>query len=151
MLFGTFTWIPIRYYYRSFPFNSLSALYQAADVALITPLRDGMNLVAKEFVASKDKSKRGVLILSEMAGAASDLPDALIINPNDIHEIASALTQAMEMPEEVQEKHLREMQKRLIKYGVKYWANNFIQQLIEVKNCKKTDKQSYLMKTIAIH
>ncbi|MCB0836689.1 MAG: trehalose-6-phosphate synthase, partial [Bacteroidetes bacterium] len=75
--YGTFNWIPIRYYYRSFPFNSLSALYRAAHVALITPLRDGMNLVAKEFIASKEESKRGVLILSEMAGAASDLPDAI--------------------------------------------------------------------------
>lgn len=142
--YGTFNWIPIRYYYRSFPFNSLIALYRSSQIALITPLRDGMNLVAKEFIASKEESKRGVLILSEMAGAASDLPEAMIINPNDVSDIERALVEALEMDEEEQEKALVEMQKRLSLYNVKHWANNFIKQLTEVKKMQK-DRQTKLL------
>ncbi|MEZ4825714.1 MAG: bifunctional alpha,alpha-trehalose-phosphate synthase (UDP-forming)/trehalose-phosphatase [Bacteroidia bacterium] len=142
--YGTFNWIPIRYYYRSFPFNSLIALYRSSHIALITPLRDGMNLVAKEFVATKEDSKRGVLILSEMAGASSELSDALIINPNDVNDIERALTLAMEMSEEEQEKTLSEMQRRLSQYNVKHWANNFIQQLTEVKKLQK-ERQTKLL------
>ena len=70
------------YFYQSFPFNELVALYDIADIAMVTPLRDGMNLVAKEYLATK-RGKPGVLILSEMAGAAIELTDAIIINPND--------------------------------------------------------------------
>ena len=81
---------PIFYFYRSLPFEKMSAIYSIADVALVTPFRDGMNLIAKEYVASKKNSK-GVLILSEMAGAAQELGDAIIINPNDINEIVNAL------------------------------------------------------------
>ncbi|MDX2246384.1 MAG: bifunctional alpha,alpha-trehalose-phosphate synthase (UDP-forming)/trehalose-phosphatase [Bacteroidia bacterium] len=142
--YGTFNWIPIRYYYRSFPFNSLIALYRSSHIALITPLRDGMNLVAKEFVATKEDSKRGVLILSEMAGASSELSDALIINPNDVNDIERALTLAMEMSEEEQEKTLREMQRRLAQYNIKHWANNFIQQLTEVKKLQKARQTKLL-------
>ncbi|MEZ4774983.1 MAG: bifunctional alpha,alpha-trehalose-phosphate synthase (UDP-forming)/trehalose-phosphatase [Bacteroidia bacterium] len=142
--YGTFNWIPIRYYYRSFPFNSLIALYRSSHIALITPLRDGMNLVAKEFVATKEDSKRGVLILSEMAGASSELSDALIINPNDINDIERALTTAMEMSEEEQARTLTEMQRRLSQYNIKHWANNFIQQLTEVKKLQK-DRQTKLL------
>lgn len=141
---GTFTWIPIRNYYRSFAFDSLCTLYQVADIALITPLRDGMNLVAKEYVASKAASKRGVLILSEMAGAATEMPEALIVNPNDTSDIERALIQAMEMPEEEQERNLAEMQKRLKKYDVKHWANNFIRQQMETKRFQE-DRETKLL------
>jgi trehalose 6-phosphate synthase/phosphatase len=79
--FRTFDWAPIRYFYRSLNFEELMTLYQEADIAMITPLRDGMNLVAKEYVASKEDSKKGVLILSEMAGSSSDLHDAITVNP----------------------------------------------------------------------
>ena len=137
--FGTFNWIPIRYYYRSFPFDSLSAMYKSAHIALITPIRDGMNLVAKEFVASKDLDKRGVLILSEMAGAATDLPEALLINPIDVNDIVNALEVAMEMPEEDQEKRLRSMQDRLIQYDIKHWARTFIsQQMVTKKHLRES-------------
>ena len=81
--FSTISWQPIIYRYQHLPFHELLALYQVADVALITPLRDGMNLVAKEFVASS-VSRTGVLILSELAGAASELNEALLVNPTDI-------------------------------------------------------------------
>ncbi len=98
--YGTLNWTPISYMYRSLPFDRLAALYALADVALITPLRDGMNLVAKEYVAcQQDKEHPGILILSEMAGAASELAEAVVINPHDKEAIAAALRQALEMPQ----------------------------------------------------
>ncbi len=82
-----------------FRFTALSALYSKSEVALVTPLRDGMNLVCKEFIASKT-DKKGVLILSEMAGAARELSEAILINPNDVNQIVEAMKTALEMPEE---------------------------------------------------
>ena len=120
--YRTFGWSPIQYYYRSFDFADLTALYKAADIALITPLRDGMNLVAKEFIASKETSKRGVLILSEFAGAATELSDALIVNPRDRKGMVKAIVQALDMSLEEQEERLVKMQQRLKKYTVKHWA-----------------------------
>ena len=144
--FGSFNWSPIRYYYRSFPFESLSVLYHAAQIALITPLRDGMNLVAKEFVASKESSQQGILILSEMAGAASDLPEAIIINPNDQADIVRALEVAVEMPIEDQRARLVEMQKKLKIYSVEHWANNFMQQQMEIKKHQQKRRTKLLQK-----
>lgn len=141
---GTFNWIPIRYYYRSFPFDSLSAMYKASHIALITPLRDGMNLVAKEFIASKEDSKRGVLILSEMAGASEELQEAILVNPNDTKDVEKALVQAMEMPEQEQQNRLEEMQKKLKRYEVRHWANSFIQQQMESKKFQEERKTKLL-------
>ena len=87
---GTIGWMPIWYLYRSAPSSSLVALYTVADVALLTPLRDGMNLVAKEFIAARPDGT-GVLVLSEMAGAASELGEAIIVNAQDKNAIALAL------------------------------------------------------------
>src|SRR5690606_13712575 len=94
----TLGWQSVFYFYRSFPVEMLSALYQTAQVCLVTPMRDGMNLVSKEYVASRIDQK-GVLILSEMAGASKELSEALIINPNDVRRLANALLEALEMPE----------------------------------------------------
>lgn len=127
--YGTFDWTPIKYFYRSLSFGSLNALYQRADVALITPLRDGMNLVAKEYIASKEKSMRGVLILSEMAGAANELTDAITVNPQDSEEMVKALDQALSMSAEEQELRLSKMQERLRKYNVSNWAAAFMKDL----------------------
>lgn len=124
--FGSFDWLPIRYFYRSLNFSELTALYQVAQIAMITPLRDGMNLVAKEFVASKENNRRGVLILSEMAGAANELTEALIVNPQDIQGMANALQIALDMDEQEQERRLVNMQRKLKVYNVKHWANSFL-------------------------
>lgn len=141
---STFDWVPIRYYYRSFPFASLSAMYRVADVALITPIRDGMNLVAKEFVASKQGGTPGVLIISEMAGAAGDLPEAITINPLDADDIESALLRALEMPVEEQRHALGEMQKRLARYDVRHWADTFIKQQIETRRAQESRRSKLL-------
>lgn len=130
--YGTLGWMPIRYLYRSLPFPALAALYHIADVALVTPLRDGMNLVAKEFVASKTDG-RGVLILSEMAGAAKQLPEALLVNPNNVEEMASALASALTMSEHEQRERNHVMQERLRHYDVTWWAREFLKGLQEAR------------------
>ncbi len=126
--FGSIDWTPVVYQYRSLDFNELCAFYMAADAALITPLRDGMNLVAKEFIASR-RDKRGVLILSETAGASVELGEAIIVNPTDIKEMADAILRALNMPLEEQVERNNEMQKRLQNYDVTRWAEDFITQL----------------------
>ncbi len=130
--FGSTEWVPILYQYRALDFNSLVALYALAPAALITPLRDGMNLVAKEYLASKPDST-GVLILSEMAGAARELGEALIVNPNHASEIADALQQALGMPAVEQMARNRPMQERLKAYDARRWAEHFLTTLARVK------------------
>jgi len=125
---GTVGWVPVWYSYRTLPFNSLLAWYSAADIALITPLRDGMNLVAKEFVASKCNAK-GVLVLSEVAGAAEELSEAIVVNPNDQGDIVAALREALSMPEQEQITRNRTMQARLKRHNVVKWAEEFIAEL----------------------
>ena len=144
---GMIDWTPIHYLYRSLPFNRLTALYLVADIAPITPLRDGMNLVAKEFVATKTDGK-GVLILSEMAGAAKELDGALIVNPNSDDELVAALKTAMDMPVKEQIERNRMMQERLKRYTVTHWAEDFIKVLHEVKETQKNYLSKELTKEV---
>jgi trehalose 6-phosphate synthase/phosphatase len=130
--FRTLNWAPVHYFYRSFPIEFLSALYRTADVCLVTPMRDGMNLVSKEFVASKTDN-RGVLILSEMAGASKELNDALIVNPNNIGEIMRSLVQALNMGETEQEHRMKSMRAIVKKFNIHLWVKNFMDKLNEVK------------------
>ncbi len=125
--FGTIDWQPIIYQYRHIPFEELVALYSHADVALITPLRDGMNLVAKEYLASKRAG--GALILSEMAGAAKELPEAFIINPNDIDEISDAIKRALETDKPELDRNLFIMRERISYYNVLQWVKDFLKAL----------------------
>jgi trehalose 6-phosphate synthase/phosphatase len=129
---GTMSWVPIVYQYRSLDFTTLVALYRLSPVALITPLRDGMNLVAKEYLACKPDGT-GVLILSEMAGAARELGEALAVNPNHRGEIAEALFHALTMPPEEQMRRVRPMQERLRAYDARRWASHFLSSLARVK------------------
>lgn len=129
---GSIGYMPVWYLYRFMPFKKLTALYNAADVALITPLRDGMNLIAKEFVATKNGGP-GVLILSEMAGAASELGEALTVNANDKAAIVGAIREALEMPvaEQCERNHV--MQARLKRYDLGRWSTDFIHALNEIE------------------
>ena len=131
-MYSTINWTPLYYFYHSFDFKELVAMYHIADIALVTPLRDGMNLVAKEYLAAK-RDKPGVLILSEMAGAAIELTDSILVNPNDVDEIADAIYQALEMPEEEQTTRLNNMQQIISRKTVNRWANNFIKQLTQIR------------------
>ncbi len=141
---GTIGWMPVWYLYRSLPFHSLAALYSLADVALITPLRDGMNLVSKEYTTTKTDGK-GVLILSETAGAAQELGEAIIINANNQEEIVQALAKALEMPEQEQIERNRIMQKRLRRYDVVQWANEFVDKLLSTKQLQREMEEKALI------
>jgi len=127
--YGNVHWTPLIYQFRNLGFEEIVALYRLCDVALITPLRDGMNLVAKEFVASRP-DQTGVLILSEMAGAAKEMGEALIINPVHSGDFAQALEQALAMPVEEQVRRNRLLQERLRRYNVVRWAEDFVQALV---------------------
>ncbi len=122
---------PVVYQYTSLPHSELIAQYRNSNVALLTPLRDGMNLVAKEYVASLT-DKKGVLILSEFTGAAKELGEAIIINPNSRGTIAKAIKDALEMPESEQIMRNEAMQKRLKRYNVVRWANDFVESLVKI-------------------
>jgi trehalose 6-phosphate synthase/phosphatase len=126
-------WTPVHYFYRSFEFEELIAMYHTADIAMVSPLRDGMNLVAKEYIATKH-SNPGVLILSEMAGAAIELTDAIIINPNDADEIEDSIYQALTMDNDEKLRRLEKMKKRISKHTVKKWAGDFVGELQSIKN-----------------
>jgi trehalose 6-phosphate synthase/phosphatase len=128
--FGSLEWTPVLYQYKSFPQQELVPLYGASDVMLVTPLRDGMNLVAKEYVAARADG-RGVLILSEMTGAASELGEAVLVNPNDIPEMARAIATALEMPEAEQATRMTALRDRLRRYDVVRWADDFLEALGE--------------------
>lgn len=134
--YASLSWTPVHYFYRSVQFEQLTALYGMCDVGLVTPLRDGMNLVAKEYVASKTDEK-GVLILSELAGSAVELDGALMVNPNNEEEIVDTLYQALHMPEVEQKMRIKKMQKIIKNNSVEKWAKSFIDQLNTIVESKK--------------
>jgi trehalose-phosphatase len=133
--YGNVQWTPLIYQYRDLNFDEIVALYRFCDVAMITPLRDGMNLVAKEFIASRP-DQTGVLILSEMAGAAKEMGEALIVNPYHSDDFARALEQALTMPVAEQIKRNQALQTRLRRYDVNRWAEDFVQAMF---NSQKTE------------
>ncbi|MFN7142633.1 MAG: bifunctional alpha,alpha-trehalose-phosphate synthase (UDP-forming)/trehalose-phosphatase [Myxococcota bacterium] len=120
--------VPIHYVYRNLTEEQVIAHYRAADVMLVTPLRDGMNLVAKEFVASRDDLD-GVLVLSELAGAASELGAALQVNPYDIQEVAGALAHALSMPEAERRLRMHTLREQVRAGDVQTWARTFLKHL----------------------
>ncbi len=140
---GTINWQPIIYQYANLELSELVAMYTCCDLALITPIRDGMNLVAKEFVASR-KDERGVLVLSEMAGAARELNHALIINPIDIEEIALKIKEGLEMTEPEQAMRMKAMRQAIAKYTVNIWAADFFRKLEGIKNKQKEFEVKFL-------
>ena len=127
-IYSTGDWTPISYQFQNLGFEELVALYAKADIALVTPLRDGMNLVAKEYVAAK-LPRPGVLILSEMAGAADELVESIIVNPNNISNLSASIAKALKMPKSEQVSRLRAMQARIGDYTVQKWGKDFIDEL----------------------
>jgi len=141
--FGSIGWIPILYFYRTMPFESLVSHYLAADVALVTPLRDGMNIIAKEYLATRNRSD-GVLNLSEMAGAAQELNDAILVNPNNSEQIAEAIKEALCMTPEDQLNRNQLMRRRIENYTVTSWAQHFLVELVQSKRSQK-ERQSKIL------
>ncbi|MCV2445745.1 trehalose-6-phosphate synthase [Paracoccus sp. DMF] len=130
--YGNLDWVPVRYINRAFSQTLLAGLYRMSRVGLVTPLRDGMNLVAKEYVAAQDPQDPGVLILSRFAGAAAELSAALIVNPHDIEEVAEALASALTMPQDERRERHAAMMAVLRANPIEAWARGFLKDLAPV-------------------
>ncbi len=128
-LFGEFDWTPLHYLNHGFPRETLAGFYRRARVGLVTPLRDGMNLVAKEYVAAQNPEDPGVLVLSRFAGAAAELPQAVIINPFDIEDMADALPRALEMPLAERQGRWQAMMAVLHENSLGQWRDRFLDAL----------------------
>jgi trehalose 6-phosphate synthase/phosphatase len=127
--YATLVSSPIHFVHGSIPFVDLCALYSLADIAVVTPLIDGMNLVAKEFIACQ-RENAGILILSEFAGAAEELFNALLVNPYDTAAVAATLTEALAMPTEEKRSRILPMRERVMRYDARHWARSFIDDLM---------------------
>ena len=127
--FGELDWTPVRYMHRNVAHPQLPGLYRAARVALVTPLRDGMNLVAKEFVVAQNPQDPGVLVLSRFAGAAQQLGHALLVNPYDIDGTADTIEQALQMPLQERQVRHQHLLASIRKYDVHWWRTSFLDAL----------------------
>lgn len=139
----TIDWSPINYFYRAFPIETLSALYHTADICLVTPMRDGMNLVSKEYIASRTQ-ETGVLILSEMAGASKELIDAIIVNPSNINSMAKAMVKALSMPVYEQRRRMKLMRQVVSKFNIKHWVRIFMESIKEVKQMQQSMRSRHI-------
>ncbi len=125
-------WVPIRYVNRNYPRDVLAGIYRAAKIGLVTPLRDGMNLVAKEFVAAQDPEDPGVLVLSRFAGAAAQLTEALLVNPYSAEELADAIKTASSMPKEERIRRWKHLFDNVQREDVRWWRTRFTDALMSV-------------------
>jgi trehalose 6-phosphate synthase len=140
--YGRFDWVPVRYINRTYSHSVLAGLYRFARVCLVTPLRDGMNLVAKEFVAAQDPADPGVLVLSKFAGAAHQMDGALIVNPYDCQAMGNAVHRAIAMPQEERIERWRTMMDRITAESLTWWRDSFISALSTVPRGKQlSDEQ----------
>ncbi len=144
--YGNVHWSPLTYQYRNLSFDEIVAMYRLCDVALITPLRDGMNLVAKEFVASRP-DQTGVLILSEMAGAAKEMGEAILVSPFHDDEIADAIEQALNVSAQEQVRRNLLLQDRLRRYDSNRWANDFLHSLASTRTNEEAQRALSLTST----
>jgi trehalose 6-phosphate synthase/phosphatase len=147
--FGSFDWMPIWYLYQSFSQDDLIKYYKEASILLVTPLRDGMNLIAKEYIAARS-DHQGMLIISETAGAASELSEAIIINPNDEMQIAEGIKTALEMTKTERVERNKIMNERIKRYNVEFWATEFMNRLqkVEIKEIVKLPKDAIIDKNL---
>ena len=127
--YGDLDWIPLRYLARSYTREELAGLFRVARVGLVTPLRDGMNLVCKEFVMAQTEEDPGVLILSEFAGAAEQLQSALIVNPYDRERVAETIYTALTMPVEERRERWQQLRQTVMEYDIGWWRNSYLHDL----------------------
>ena len=139
---GDLDWTPIRYINRTIKQAALAGLYRIAEVGLVTPLRDGMNLVAKEYVASQDPENPGALVLSRFAGAARELDGALLVNPYDIEDISQAIATAMEMSLEERKERWQPMFERVSTHDVTAWCEDFLSALKKTRVMAAAEPQA---------
>lgn len=143
---STVDWTPIRYVNRSIGRNVLAGLYRMARVGLVTPLRDGMNLVAKEYVAAQDAENPGVLILSRFAGAARELDGALLVNPYDTDGVSDAIARALSMPLEARRERWNQMMPHLLENDVSRWCESFLKALVEHDKAERVEQTGKIMR-----
>lgn len=139
--FGTADWQPIEYLYQTMPFEQLTALYRRADIAFVAPVRDGMNLVAKEYLAAQT-DKKGTLVLSETAGAAEELQDAIQVNPTKPRTLVTGLTRALNLPTQELKKRTGRMQRHLRTFTVQRWADTFMESLQKPRTLKQLNTRA---------
>lgn len=132
--FGELDWMPVRFIHRNVARKRLPGLYRVARVALVTPLRDGMNLVAKEFIAAQDPADPGVLVLSRFAGAAEQLREALLVNPYDSDGTADTIERALQMPLQERQTRHQKMLENIRAQDIHWWRKSFLQALGEAGN-----------------
>ena len=137
--FGELDWMPIRYMHRNVARKRLPGLYRAARVALVTPLRDGMNLVAKEFIASQDPADPGVLVLSRFAGAAEQLKHALLVNPYDTDGMAEIIQQALQMPLAERQARHQKLLAQIRAQDVHWWRKTYLDALANTETADAFD------------
>ncbi|MCF3932226.1 trehalose-6-phosphate synthase [Acuticoccus sp. M5D2P5] len=130
--FSDLDWTPIHFITRSFPRRSLAGIYRASSVGLVTPLRDGMNLVAKEYIAAQDPEDPGVLVLSRFAGAAEEMTEAVIVNPYSIDELADGLRQAIQMPLEERRERWEALYDKVMTNTASAWSRRFLDRLVSI-------------------
>ncbi|MEM8663447.1 MAG: trehalose-6-phosphate synthase [Pseudomonadota bacterium] len=130
--FADLDWTPIHFLGRSFPRRSLAGIYRGSAVGLVTPLRDGMNLVAKEYIAAQDPENPGVLVLSRFAGAAEEMREALIVNPYSIDELAEALRAAIQMPLDERKARFQPLYDKVMTNTASAWAHLFLERMVEI-------------------
>jgi len=127
--YGDVAWTPLRYVNKAYTRTALAGLYRAARVGIVTPLRDGMNLVAKEYVAAQDPADPGVLILSRFAGAAAEFRDAITVNPYDTEAVGTAICRALEMPLAERIERHRRLYQALLDNDIRHWGERFLSAL----------------------
>lgn len=140
--FADFNWTPIRYIHRPVPRRKLAPLYRGSQVGFVTPLRDGMNLVAKEYVAAQDPENPGVLVLSQFAGAAEEMRQALIVNPYDTHQMARQLYRALTMPLKERQRRHTSLMKSIMRNDAKAWLTGFMAKLAPTRGLSKRARAS---------
>ncbi len=145
--FGELDWVPINYMHRPVGRADLFAIYRGARVALVTPLRDGMNLVCKEYVAAQDSDDPGVLVLSRFAGAAEQLESAIIVNPYNIDEVANALCRALEMPAKERRMRHARLLKEVSAHSSADWGSSFICRLTAIAHRIKSHQEDFVTGT----
>ena len=129
--FADFDWTPVRYIHRAIPRDILAALFCGSQIGFVTPLRDGMNLVAKEYVAAQRDDNPGVLVLSKFAGAAEEMEEALIVNPYDVDDMAENLHNALQMPLGERMERQKALLARIKRHDARHWQASFLGSLVE--------------------
>jgi trehalose 6-phosphate synthase len=136
--YGEIDWVPLRYLNRVVDRGTLMAMFRLARIGLVTPLRDGMNLVAKEYVAAQDPADPGVLVLSTMAGAAEELADAVLVNPHDVDAVADGIHQGLRMPLEERRARHTAMLRVLRDNDIAAWRNRFVGALAATARARQS-------------